>query len=473
MKSLIWFRNDLRITDNPTLIAALESAEFVAGVYCFETNKKHFTGVNRNSVQKRAFLEETLVELKKNLSDLNVPLFVFEANSTEAIFEFAQWNGITKIFLSEELSDEEAKSEERLRIKLGTSVDFFVIHTRNMIPPASLPFTNRNIPDIFTHFRKTAEEYFDSVVPLESPSHKTFSNMEAFSLSAEAISFEPGVTRFDGKNFIGGESEALKRLDYYLFTSRAIKTYKETRNGLMADNDSTKFSPYLSTGALSARFVYKEIRRFEKRFGKNQSTYWVLFELLWRDFFWYVFKKHGNKLFSLNGIGYSQFKIMAQPNENFEKWCNGFTGYPLIDAAMIELKTTGFQSNRMRQNTASFLAKNMGYDWRKGAAWFESQLLDYDVYSNYGNWAYCSGVGNDPKVYRLFNNILQAEKYDPQGAFIKHWIPILNDITPPELFFPTQGTREKTGYCSPITNLAITPRSGPDTLKGEQLSLFD
>ncbi len=473
MKSLVWFRNDLRITDNPTLIASLESSEFVAGLYCFESKNNSFLGISCNSAQRRAFVEETLVELKKNLLDINVPLFVIEHDTLNAICDFVKFNEITKIFISEEIAYNEVKLETELRNRIGNSVEFVVVHSRNLIPPEALPFSTNRIPDIFTHFRKTAEEYFHTITTLPAPSHKNFSNLEAFFLPPNYHAVQLGISEFKGKMFIGGESEGLKRLDFYLFTSRAIKTYKETRNGLLSLNDSTKFSPYLATGALSARTVYKEIRRYESRYGKNQSTYWVLFELLWRDFFWYIFKKHGSKLFSINGIGYAKFEPKAQPEENFEKWCNGSTGYPLIDAAMIELKTTGFQSNRMRQNTASFLAKNMGYDWRKGAVWFESQLLDYDVYSNYGNWAYCSGVGNDPKIYRLFNNLLQAEKYDPHGAFIRRWIPILNEVIPPELYFPTQATREQVGYSLPIQDLAITPRPGPDSLKGEQLSLFD
>lgn len=201
---------------------------------------------------------------------------------------------------------------------------------------------------------------------------------------------------------------------------------------------STKFSPFLAHGNLSARRIQSEIANFEQSTGiSNESTYWVYFELLWRDYWKFAALKHGNSIFDINGpYGKSIYKPFMQKNWKwsqdetlFDKWCHGQTGYPFVDAAMIELKETGFMSNRMRQNVASFLVKDLGIDWRWGAEWFESLLIDYDVASNYCNWCYIVGIGFDPMGHtRYFNINRQASSYDKNGDFVKLWLPELGRV---------------------------------------------
>ena len=224
----------------------------------------------------------------------------------------------------------------------------------------------------------------------------------------------------------GGEQEALKRLESYSFESNALQEYKESRNGLLGEDYSSKLSLWLWNGCLSPRMIYWKVMQYEKEVKRNQSTYWLIFELIWRDYFKYIALKHGNRIFQLNGIGRSarQWEVDF---ERFEKWAKGETGIPFIDANMKELNKTGFMSNRGRQNVASFLSKELQLDWRMGAEYFESMLIDYDVASNYGNWMYVSGVGNDPRD-RYFNIISQAKRYDAKGNFVKHWLTELDDL---------------------------------------------
>ena len=245
--------------------------------------------------------------------------------------------------------------------------------------------------------------------------------------------------------FSGGESSAIERLNSYIWgnTNRKgrgpITTYKKTRNGSIGSEYSTKFSPFLAHGNLSPRLIYNNIKHFEQTTEiSNESTYWVYFELLWRDFFRFSSCKHGDKIFLINGpYGKSLYSLFAKPDWKwshdkvlFNKWCNGETGYPFIDAAMIELKLTGFMSNRLRQNCASFLIKDLGIDWRWGAQYFESLLIDYDPSQNYCNWNYIAGIGFDPQSYsRYFNINKQAFTYDRNGEFCKLWIPKLSSIS--------------------------------------------
>ena len=183
---------------------------------------------------------------------------------------------------------------------------------------------------------------------------------------------------------------------------------------------SSKLSSWLSNGSLSPRMIYHSIKDYEKKIEKNQSTYWMIFELIWRDFFKYISIINGNKIFKVGGILDKNYKWIHD-KKLFENWINGKTPESFVNANMLELKYTGWMSNRGRQNVASYLSKENNIDWRWGAKYFESKLIDYDVHSNYGNWMYVSGVGNDPRD-RKFNIKFQAERYDPNNKFQNLWL---------------------------------------------------
>ena len=172
---------------------------------------------------------------------------------------------------------------------------------------------------------------------------------------------------------------------------------------MIGENYSTKFSAWLGLGCLSPREIYYELKKYERQFSANESTYWLEFELLWRDYFRFMMKKYSNLFFQQTGIKAKTDLLHQHNNDTLLTWINGKTGVDFIDANMIELKLTGFMSNRGRQNVASYLCNDLKLDWRYGAAYFEQQLIDYDVCSNWGNWAYLAGVGNDPRGNRVFN----------------------------------------------------------------------
>ncbi|MEL6987081.1 MAG: DASH family cryptochrome, partial [Bacteroidota bacterium] len=231
-----------------------------------------------------------------------------------------------------------------------------------------------------------------------------------------------------GMQFAGGETNGIERLNHYIWETKKVKDYKQTRNELIGADYSTKFSPWLAQGCLSPKLIYHEVKKYEQEFSANDSTYWVFFELLWRDFFRLIGKKYENKIFQKGGI-INRINLDATEDDKlFEAWSQGNTGVPFIDANMRELNRTGFMSNRGRQNVASFLIHQLGLNWQMGAYYFESLLLDYDPCSNYGNWNYLAGVGTDPREDRVFNTLSQAKRYDPHGTYVKHWIPELANL---------------------------------------------
>jgi deoxyribodipyrimidine photo-lyase len=176
----------------------------------------------------------------------------------------------------------------------------------------------------------------------------------------------------------------------------------------------------LANGSISPRTIYWEIKRYEQQVVKNQNTYWLIFELTWRDYFKYISLKYGDKIFEIGGIRNRKYDWDRELKQ-LHNWTSGNTEEPFVNANMKELAKTGWMSNRGRQNVASYWSKHLQQDWRIGAAYFESLLLDYDVHSNWCNWMYNSGVGNDPRN-RKFNIKLQASRYDAQSKYQNLWL---------------------------------------------------
>jgi len=226
--------------------------------------------------------------------------------------------------------------------------------------------------------------------------------------------------------FEGGEDAALTRLQHYLFDTDLIARYFEIRNGMLGPDYSTKLAPWLALGCVSPRKVFEQVREYEKQNISNKSTYWVLFELTWRDFYRFFAAKHGDAIFREYGVAARPREWKDKDGNLFEAWSQGGTGYPLVDANMRELSSTGFMSNRGRQNVASFLVLSLGSDWRRGADWFESFLLDYDVASNWGNWVHAAGLSTGRIMH--FNVTKQSKQYDSNGDYIRHWLPELRHV---------------------------------------------
>ena len=221
--------------------------------------------------------------------------------------------------------------------------------------------------------------------------------------------------------FRGGEDGGRSWMNQWIWERDCLKSYKETRNGMIGSDYSSKLSPWLSTGCLSAVQVYWDIKKYEEERGANDSTYWLFFELLWREFFRFVSRLNGPKLFWRSGIKEAGGTRLKGDPKTLQRWKDGRTTNDFVNANMIELSSTGWMSNRGRQNVASYLIHDLGQDWLAGAMHFENLLIDYDPCSNYGNLMYLAGLGNDPRPSRAFNLKKQAEYYDPDHKFRNLW----------------------------------------------------
>ncbi|WP_222983544.1 DASH family cryptochrome [Flagellimonas meishanensis] len=424
--SLVWFRNDLRVSDNHSLANALDSDKVLA-VYFFDP--RHYEqgsyGFKKTEKFRARFLLETVAELKQNLQELNITLLTYHAKPESILPGLVREYEISRIHLQKEWTSEEAKVLQGARKLLGTNVSFVETFDQFLFHPEDIPYTSfQNIPEVFTQFRKRCEKHV-SVRPLvPSPQPQPKDNLIDNPTEIPSLA-ELGLDTFETHPnaafpFHGGENEALKRLDHYFWQTKKLAFYKKTRNGLLGKDYSSKFSPWLANGSISARKIYWEVKKFEKEVKKNQDTYWLIFELIWRDYFKYVSLKHGNEIFKIGGILKKEYDWGADEKLK-NAWISGTTQESFVNANMKEIKETGWMSNRGRQNVASYWAKHLEQDWRIGAAYFESMLLDYDVHSNWGNWMYNSDVGNDPRD-RKFNIQRQAEMYDPSAKYQNLWL---------------------------------------------------
>jgi deoxyribodipyrimidine photo-lyase len=425
-RSIVWFKTDLRLHDNETLVYALAHTDEIIPVYCIDDEHFKITefGFKKTGKFRAKFLLESLYDLDKNLREVGSGLIIVKGKPEIEICKIAHQYSVQKVFAKKEVAYEELQTEAKVETELWKQqITLDTFSTSTLYHAQDLPFTIRDIPDVFTNFRKQIERESEIRPVFAKPASINSPKIPDLDLpSLQDLGLETPV--FDERSamkFIGGESEALRRLNYYLYETKAISTYKNTRNGLIGNLYSTKFSPWLALGCISAREIYTEIKKYEKKFKANESTYWVVFELLWRDYFRFMMKKYRHKFFLQNGIKETEKPLQTHSSECFNNWQNGQTGNEFIDSNMKELQLSGFMSNRGRQNVASYLVHDLKLDWRYGAAYFEQQLIDYDTSSNWGNWAYVAGVGNDPRDDRYFNTEKQAQNYDPDYKYRLPW----------------------------------------------------
>lgn len=226
--------------------------------------------------------------------------------------------------------------------------------------------------------------------------------------------------------FVGGEENGLKRMREYIFEKKSVAHYNDTRNQLLGSEYSSKLSPWLANGTLSPRQVYHATHEFMKKHRSNESTKVFIDELFWRDFNKYWFMRFGNKAFSEYGIYDRTYYAWKTDPETVERWRQGQTGMPIIDALMREMNHTGFMPNRGRMIVACYLVQDLKQDWRYGAHHFQEMLIDHDVTSNYGGWNFSSGIG--PGRVLVFNSLKQSRDFDASGKYIKRWCPELKEI---------------------------------------------
>ena len=413
-RGLYWFKNNLRIQDNPSLNHALQGFDELILLYVLDTGllEKEKLGFERLGLHRKSFLFGSVNSLAADLAEKNLELTILKGNPVEVILQLCEKNKIDEIVTSREPGYFETQWDQELSLHLPvTSFD-----DQSLIP--ELPFEYNRLPMGFTSFRKKIEKNLNVRLPESSSFTGNRIISVENSINLEAIhSSRDERTAFPNQP---GESSAWERVNKYLWKDHSISKYKKTRNGLIGAGYSSKFSPFLAVGSISAVSIFHEIKKYESEYVSNESTYWLVFELLWREYFRHIGFKFGSGIFHYQGINENTIKHLNNSKADFDKWCKGETEDDFVNANMKELNATGFMSNRGRQNAASYLIHDLGMDWRWGASYFESRLIDNDTTSNWCNWMYIAGVGTTREAH-IFDTQRQAFIYDRNKKYQKLW----------------------------------------------------
>lgn len=445
-----WFRRDLRLHDNPALLASLQSPSILP-VACLPLAEEPTSwGFARVGPHRDSWHMQALEGLDAALRVLGSRLLVLWGAPEQVLPALARAAATPYIRCEAIDAPEEQSQVQSLRAQ-GLAVD--TVWQSSMLDPQDMPFEPSDVPDVFTDFRRALERARVTtrqalaaptrlppwpdldlsplepiVVPQQACTERAGVRLQHAQTIACTLGIQPEVLDSSfplaDPAWSGSEASALTHLSRYM--QRGLpKLYKATRNALQGQDFSSKFSSWLATGALSARRVCQALRAFEAQHGPSEGSHWLWVELLWRDYFRFIHTKHGRRLYGRLGLSarppHGQQSLPRHDPKAFDAWRAGQTGQPLVDAGMRELAATGYLSNRMRQIVASYLIHDLACDWRAGAAWFEHHLIDFDTHSNHGNWLYIAGHGTDPRGGRRFNPEKQTREHDPDGSYRRNW----------------------------------------------------
>lgn len=419
-RGLYCFSQDLRLQDNPALNNLISQTDEILFIYIldlqgFRQNKNGFASLGG---QRWRFLKESLLALKASLQRYGHDLHLLSGNRYHVLSELCQQYQISTLAGSYNSGLDEYHNWQQLQQVPDISVP--IVHQNALWTKEQLPDHLLKLPRQFTPFRRqmealtvpapvTLKEGLQHIRPLPPPDH-----------SLHCSSWPDSPAPHGHAPFIGGEDQGWQQLHHYFWQTRQLSDYKQTRNELDGWQNSSRLSPWLALGCLSPRQIWSDIEQYETQICCNESTGWLKQELLWREFFYWSAHRLGADLYRSGGERHKNLLTSFYP-QRFRSWQEGSTPYPLVNACMKQLNSTGFLSNRGRQIAASALVNELAVSWHYGAAYFESQLLDYDPGSNYGNWQYIAGVGADPRGGRHFNLERQRATYDPDNHFIRKW----------------------------------------------------
>lgn len=428
---ILWLRDDLRFHDHAgwQQIASQDTA--VKAVYFadpanMQPDKFGLQAIGKGRHQQRvACFHELRQRCRLNRVEFEL------VNQSPVDWFCQQHQQITSVYTAQPQAPYECQWLQKIK---DLNIDVSLYSAQSLFEQQQIDALTSPLSGSFSRFRKKVEGKLD--VPKPLPSMITQAEISS------SRSVQP--------DWPHGEVAGRQWLHHYLFEQRAVAHYKTTRNALQGRYFASHLSPYLASGALSAREVWHQVGAYEAQFGDSEHSYWLKFELLWREFFHWSLRLHGRDFFRYQGLCQQALPAPEHDQQRWQAWCMGKTGVPMIDAGIKELLESGHISNRLRQNMASYFIHQLRLDWRLGAAFFEQHLLDFDVASNYGNWAYIAGAGHDPRQGRQFNINKQLSQYDPKLTHIKQWLPQLSHCGLKDIVNHTRGQKRLVDYPAPV-----------------------
>ena len=453
MKGLIWFRSDLRIDDNPALLNASKNCDELIGIYFFSKSQ---WALHNESAVKLEFVHENLILLEQSLQKLNIPLLVIETQNYESLssdlVSFAKLNSVDHIFWNNEFGVNEVKRDLAVTNLLKDSgINATYFDDQVIYEPGYLRTGQGKPFSVFTPFKRRWIENFSL----------DFLHLEKVTkpLKITQLKSDLSPLNFPKKNAVDmtlwppGEVSALERLSSFL--ANKVNSYNQSRNDPILDGTS-RISPYLALGIISPKRCILEglkLNNFELTSGNKGVCKWID-EIIWREFYRNIMHSFPKVSRNLPFQDYTKHIHWRYSEDELERFYAGNTGFPIVDAGIRQMLQEGWMHNRLRMVVAMFFTKNMLHDWRLGEKFFMQHLIDGDFSSNNGGWQWSSSTGTDAAPYfRIFNPITQSQNFDPNGKFIKKFIPELKDVPIAQIHQPKDDLFSSIDYPPPILNL--------------------
>ncbi|MBV9951975.1 MAG: deoxyribodipyrimidine photo-lyase [Acidimicrobiia bacterium] len=434
--AVVWFRRDLRLSDNPALLEAVRAADEVVPLFVLDERLRKPSGPNR-----LAFLAGCLRELH-DATDGH--LVIRKGAPATKVRALAREVEATAVYCAEDFGPYGSKRDEEVAEALEQDgCELRRVGSPYAVPPGEVLNKSGDNFKVFTPYSRAWRAH-----GWEAPSDKPRSITWASGVASDDL---PAAPETDADLPAPGEQAGHRRLDAFL--DGHIQDYAEERNRPGEDGTS-RLSPYLKWGCLHPRQLLD-------RLGKSKGEQTFMTELCWRDFYADVLFHRPDSARRAFNPAMRKMKIDSgkRADERFTKWCDGRTGFPIVDAGMRQLRAEGWMHNRVRMIVASFLVKDLHVDWTRGAAWFMHNLVDGDLASNQHGWQWTAGTGTDPAPYfRVFNPVSQSKKFDPDGRYIRRWVPELAKIEGAAIHEPWTAAQDlfggPDGYPDPIVDHA-------------------
>ena len=454
---LVWYRNDLRVADHQALSAALDSGESVRAVYllCARQWQDHDVAPLR-----RWYVLGSLRELGQQLAGIGVPLDILAcddfAGAPDVLAEYCHKHGIRALRSTREYPLNELRRDRAVAERLKREgVNLYGYDDAVLVPPRALR-TGQGTPyTVFTPYRRRWDALLAEqppglpMIPAAAKSTRALSFDDTALTRAEQALALPGTLT---SRWTPGERAARQQLD--AFVANSLQDYKRHRD-FPAQSGTSLLSTALSAGTLSVARCYLAARGLLAPRGVRGegATTWIS-ELAWRDFYRQIMANFPRLAWGEPFRDETQFVQWRRDESAFQAWCEGRTGYPLVDAAMRQLNETGWMHNRLRMVTAMFLTKNLFIDWRWGERYFMQRLIDGDFAANNGGWQWSASTGTDAAPYfRVFSPIRQSQRFDPEGHFIRRFVPELAHLDAKAIHQPWRAPLLAPDYPAPIVSL--------------------
>ncbi|CAI0986272.1 Deoxyribodipyrimidine photo-lyase [Serratia quinivorans] len=425
---LVWLRNDLRITDNKALHAACSDPD--ARVLAVFIATPQQWRQHEMAPRQAAFIHANLLQVQQALAERGIPLGYHQCDDFAAAVDwltaYCAQQQVDRLFYNRQYEINERQRDQRLEQRLSGQAICQSFDDSLLLPPGSVQTGSGEMYKIYTPFRKAFIQRLteSDIQSLPAPKPRAGGALPVTAIP-EAFDFPPAEPNED---FPAGEEAALQRLRS--FCREQVQDYLEQRD-LPAIAGTSSLSPYLAIGVLSPRQCFNRLRAECPQLLENHDSgaFGWLNELIWREFYRHLMVAYPALCKHRPFIEWTDRVRWQDNQELLQAWQQGVTGYPIVDAAMRQLNTTGWMHNRLRMISASFLVKDLLIDWRAGESYFMSQLLDGDLAANNGGWQWAASTGTDAAPYfRIFNPTTQGERFDPQGTFIRKWLPELADV---------------------------------------------